>query len=184
MKHFVITLTEIELGYCLRHATAIVNHYGGSKSKGSGTYNHNKIEGNLVGVKGEVAMSKYLQEHFANVETNYETYTDTHKQGDIQIGGQAIEVKSLRPHHWANYGRMVPPHQLSKYCRNNAIIVWTTATADATGPEVCLQGWNYANDVRDKGIPCQTICENIWLKDNDQMRNMDELVPILKNLQS
>ena len=112
----IVSLDQQELQYCQRHSEAIVKHYGGNNSRGSGTYNHNKIGGNLVGVKGEVGLSKWLRLNTAlGVEDHFETYTDSAKHGDIQIGGHTIEVKSLRPHHWANYGRMIPPRQLGYY---------------------------------------------------------------------
>ena len=44
-----ILLSGKELKWCYRHATALVDHWGGEKNRGSGTYNHNRVDGNIVG---------------------------------------------------------------------------------------------------------------------------------------
>ena len=77
---------------------------------------------------------------------------------------------------------MIPPRQLHHYVRDKAIVVWTTATGDSKKRDVHLKGWNYAHEVQSKGIPIKTICDNIWLEDDADMRSMDSLIPILRSL--
>lgn len=186
----MIRLTTPQLKWCYNHACRIVEHYGGERGKGSGIYNHNKVHSNLVGVKGELATVLWLRTHIddeTRVKSNYESFSDSSMKGDINIDGQAIEVKSLRPHHWEDhrdkepksFRRMVPPSQLKHYVRANAILVWTTATGNILNDRVELKGWNWANEVQTHGRRVRTICDNVWLQDDSMMRAIESLPDVL-----
>jgi len=181
-----IKLFKNELAWCQRHAEDIVNHYGGEGSGGSGSYNHNKVSSNLVGVKSEVATKVWFKQFLPLeiIECNYEKFGDEAKMlvGDLNIGGQSFEIKGLQPYQWDKFKRMVPPRQLHHYVQDNAIIIWTTATGDTKDSKVYLKGWNYAHEVRSKGINVVTICDNVWLENDADMREMQELKPILQTL--
>ena len=54
-------------------------------------------------------------------------------------------------------------------------MVW--ATCEANEDEVIkLWGWNWASDVKEKGVFRD---DNIWLKDDADMRSMESLVQVL-----
>lgn len=149
-KSIIVQLAKEDLIWSQKHAENIVNYYGGVKSEGSGTYNHNKISGNLVGVKGEVALSNWLQQSQPlPILKNFEAYDDKSRSqlADIQVGSWNIEVKGLRPHQWDQYKRMVPPRQLRGYVASNAIVVWTTSAGDSRDANVMLKGWNFAKEI-------------------------------------
>ena len=59
-----INLNQEQLKWCDDHAKEIVEHYGGDKTRGSGSYNHNKISSNWIGVKSEVAAVVWLKQNF------------------------------------------------------------------------------------------------------------------------
>ena len=80
---------------------------------------------------------------------------------------KVIEVKGLRPHQWQKFRRMVPPKQLRHCVRNRAIIVWTLAKGNSQDSKVKLMGWNYAHEVENHGVEVRTICDNIWLQDDE-----------------
>ena len=42
-----------------------------------------------------------------------------------------------------------------------------------------LKGWNYATEVDEMGEYRRTICDNIWLKEDEHMRPMDSLIGVL-----
>ena len=176
-----IVLTEGELEWCKNHAEEIVEYYGGNGTQGSGTYNHNKISSNLVGVKSEVATAKWLKDTIRECKLveNYKTYKRRGLKGDIQYNRKIIEVKGLRPHQWDKFKRMIPPKQLTYCVRNKAIVVWTLATGDSTNPTVSLMGWNHASEVEQYGVEIRTICDNIWLAEDKMMHSMDELCEYL-----
>jgi hypothetical protein len=177
-----IKLFPKELQWCQEHAENIVEYYGGNGTTGSGSYNHNKISSNMVGVKSEVAMKVWLKRSFneKDIECNFEDFTNKKLKGDLNLFGQSLEVKGLRPYQWEQFKRMIPPRQLNAYVRDNAIVIWTTAEGNMKGRGVHLKGWNYAHEVKDKGVFVKTICDNIWLEDDDDMRTMDSLVEVLK----
>jgi len=181
-----IKLFKNELAWCKTHAEKIVNHYGGEGSAGSGSYNHNKVSSNLVGVKSEVATKVWFKQFLPLevIECNYEKFGDDAKVlvGDLNIGGQSFEIKGLQPHQWEKFKRMIPPRQLHHYVQDKAIVIWTTATGDTKDSKVFLKGWNYAHEVRSKGINVVTICDNVWLENDADMRTMQELKPILQRL--
>jgi len=186
-----ISLTGKELKWCYNHAHSIVDYWGGEKSLGSGTYGHNKVDGNLVGVKCELGMTRWLQRYFDDdeIKSNFKSFDDSGKRGDICCHGKIIEVKGLRPWQWSHhrvkepttYRRMVPPTQLKKYVKNNAIVVWVTSTGNTLNKFVEIKGWNYAYEVQNKGKLVQTICSNMWLKNDKDMRDMKSLVVNLKS---
>ena len=82
-----IKLFNKELQWCKTHAEKIVNHYGGEGSAGSGSYNHNKISSNLVGVKSEVATKVWFKQFLPLdlIECNYESFEDSNLVGDLNI---------------------------------------------------------------------------------------------------
>lgn len=179
-----ITLSKEELSWCLDHAKKIVAYYGGEGSKGSGAYNHNKVSSNIIGVKSEVALVKWFRSHsVAPIIENFKQFKKTNLKGDLQVSEsqQPVEVKGLRPHQWKKFQRMIPPRQLGHYVRDKSIVVWTTTVGDAQDGEVRLRGWNYAWEVQEFGVPIKTICDNIWLKDDDMMRPMHSILNHIEN---
>lgn len=185
MDSVVIELNTSELEWCLESAEAIVAHYSKRGSKGSGTYNHNKVSSNLVGFKSEVGFKRWLH-GFVNPDTvkcNFEEFLSPNGNGDVQVGAWIynapfdinFEVKGLRPKHWDDYKRCIPPNQLAKYVQNESIAIWAVATGDIENPVVELKGWNYCWEVSEFGEFRQTICANIWLKEDSKMRPMASL---------
>ena len=85
----------------------------------------------------------------------------------------------LRPIHWDKFKRCIPPHQLEKYVKNGAIVLWTVTTGDIKDNQVEIKGWNWCHEVKEYGVFRQTICANIWLQEDDKMRSLDNL---LKNI--
>ena len=67
---------------------------------------------------------------------------------------------------------MIPPKQLEKYVKNDVVIVWATTEPRNT---VIIRGWNYPNELVEHGISVTTICDNIWLKDDKLMREIETL---------
>ena len=149
-------------------------------------FNRNKVSSNLVGVKSEVATKVWFKQFLPLeiIECNYEKFGDEAKMlvGDLNIGGQSFEIKGLQPYQWDKFKRMIPPRQLHHYVQDKAIVIWTTATGDTKDSKVYLKGWNYASEVRSKGINVVTICDNVWLENDADMRKMQELKPILQRL--
>lgn len=172
-----IKLNSSDLSWCQSHAEEIVEYYGGNNTKGSGTYNHNKISSNLVGVKSELATSKWLKEQNSQmrIEENFKRYQEKGLKGDIQARGKVLEVKGLRPHQWDKFKRMIPPRQLFYCVRNKSIVVWTVTEGNCKNPEVILKGWNFAWEVESYGEEIRTICDNIWLRQDEKMRPMNTL---------
>jgi len=181
MDSITIELTEQELEWCKTHAIEIVEYYGGHGTQGSGTYNHNKISSNLVGVKSELATTKWIRGLLpdANIEENYKRFTEKWLKGDIKLNNKVIEVKGLRPHQWNKFKRMIPPNQLKHCVRNKAIVVWTLATGDTKNSQVKLMGWNYAHEVESHGVEVRTICDNVWLAEDSLMQPMETFTSIL-----
>ena len=113
---------------------------------------------------------------------NYKNFEDKDLVGDINVYGQSLEIKGLRPNQWDKFKRMIPPKQLHHYVKDESIVIWTTATGDDNNSKVKLMGWNYAHEVQDKGKQVQTICENIWLENDGDMRIIQDLPAILRRL--
>ena len=179
-----VNLSDTELDWCQGHAEEIVNYYAKKfGDKGSGAYNHNKVSSNLVGVKSELATKVWLNRNFdeSDIQCNYEDFKNKKLVGDINIHGRSLEIKGLRPNHWNKFKRCVPPNQLNHYVRDDAIVIWTTASGDINNDEIQLKGWNYAHEIKDKGIFRRTICDNIWLEADEDMRNMESLLGVLKS---
>jgi hypothetical protein len=177
----IINLDADDLDWCLEYAEKIVAHYGKKGDKGSGSYNHNKVSSNLVGFKSEVATKKWLKKSIVGVNLicHYEDYLNPNPNGDIEIFAKGLEIKGLRPIHWDKFKRCIPPRQLEKYIKNDAIAVWAVTTGDIENSQVELKGWNYCWEVKEYGEFIHTICPNIWLKDDSKMRSMDELLDLL-----
>ena len=144
MSSVTIKLSESELDWCLEYAKKIVQHYGKRSEKGSGSYNHNKVDSNLVGFKSEVACKKWFLDIVSKdkIKCHFEDYLSPNSNGDIQVEIQGFEIKGLRPHHWKKYKRCIPPHQLEKYVKNNRIVIWTVTTGDIENENVEIKGWN------------------------------------------
>ena len=181
MDSIMVELTEQELEWCKTHAREIVEYYGGHGTQGSGAYNHNKISSNLVGVKSELATTKWIRELFpdAQIDENYKRFTEKWLKGDIKLNNKVIEVKGLRPHQWDKFKRMIPPKQLKHCVRNKAIVIWTLATGDTKNNQVKLMGWNYAHEVESQGVEVRTICDNVWLAEDSLMQPMETFISIL-----
>ena len=176
-----IALSPEELRWCKSHAEEIVDYYGGNNTLGSGQYNHNKVSSNMVGVKSEVATKKWLEESVkgATIQENYKRYRTSGLKGDLVCNKNVIEVKGLRPHQWRKFKRMGPPKQLKHCVRNKAILVWALAKGNSTDSQVQLMGWNYAYELEAFGTEVRTICDNVWLEDDELMRPMETLISVV-----
>jgi hypothetical protein len=185
-----LMLSDEELDWCENHAKEIVEYYGGNGTKGSGTYNHNKVSSNLVGVKCEVGTVNWLRENGVDEERilkNFIHFRDKTLNGDIVVNmevhvapNEILEVKGLRPHQWSRFKRMIPPNQLNVCVRNDAILIWGIATGDKKNSEVKLMGWNHAYEVKEFGKKVRTICDNVWLEEDSLMRPMETLLEMIK----
>jgi hypothetical protein len=178
MLSTTIYLSKAELEWCLEYAEKIVEHYGKRGNNGSGSYNHNKVDSNLVGFKSEVACKNWFSESVSQekILCHFEDYLNPNSNGDIEIDTQGFEVKGLRPTHWDKFKRCIPPHQLEKYVKNDAIVLWTVTTGDVIDNQVEIKGWNWCREVDEHGEFRQTICANIWLKEDSRMRPLDTLL--------
>jgi len=170
----IVALKPDKIAWCLKHATAMVKHY--ESLYGCKQYNHNKIDSNMVGVQGEMAVANYLKsvDPTLEIRENYVDFSNNTLKGDIVVApNTVIEVKTVRPHHWENLGRMVPPKQLTKYLNRKAIIIWAVAAPHDL--EVTLKGWNHAQEIAQLGVYKKTICDNTWLEDESHMHPMESL---------
>jgi hypothetical protein len=194
-----VILTEEELDRCWDHAKAIVEYYESRNGKnGSGSYGHNKISSNVIGVKVELAGSKWLRTQLpaAVILEHFWDFRNNSTDGDIGvvIGSIAnqnpIEAKGVTDEQWENihakYGlhlrRMVTPKQLTAYNRDGAIILWGTTSRDRTDDDVRLRGWNLASDLEKHGERVRTICDNVYLRDDALMRPMEHLPLVLSGV--
>jgi hypothetical protein len=67
-----VTLDSKEMHECSAHAEAIVAHFNRNfGANGSGQYNHNRLSSNLVGVKCEVGVHKWLEQSGIAAEPLY-----------------------------------------------------------------------------------------------------------------
>ena len=158
-----VLLTEEELDRCWDHAKAIVEHYAKRSSTGSGSYGHNKISSNVIGVKVEVAGSKWLREQLptAVVAEHFWDFLSNADNGDIEVlignlqSKGVIEAKGVTDEQWetvhGKYGlplrRMVTPKQLKSYLAHGAVILGeppagigstrTCGCAVGTWPRIC-----------------------------------------------
>jgi len=178
----VITLNKEQMDWCFSHAKKTYEYREGIIGlHGIGEYSHNSINGALVGIKCEVGTSLFLSDYF-KVKDYYDTAVDT---GDFKVNGRKIEVKGLRESDWDSYKRAVPPIQLEKYVSKNAIVVWVTAeNHEHPRNKVVVRGWNYAHEVKEKGEFIKTICDNIQLKNDKDMRRMADLVRVLSKIEA
>jgi len=174
-------LSSWDLKKAVKLAKESVEYYDKRFGKGgSGNYKHNRLEGCLVGTKCEYATFGWLRWKLKGsgrkITADFENLTS---HTDVMCDDQKIEVKGLRNHQWDPFKRCIPPQQLDKYVKKNAIVIWATCEADEDTAEVKLWGWNWASDVKEKGVFRKTICDNIWLKDDKDMRTMDSLIDVL-----
>ena len=113
-----VYLKRKELDWCEKHAEKIVEHYGGNGTKGSGSYSHNKISSNIVGVKCEVGMAVYLKKFFdyRDIRRNYIDFKNKKLKGDIMINDHVLEVKGLRHHQWDKFKKMYSSKSIKTLC--------------------------------------------------------------------
>lgn len=142
-------------------------------------YNHNSLAGCYVGRKSEVAVFGLFKKKIPDEDLRSE-FTKPAHEADILVNQKKIEVKGLQEKQWKQFKRMVPPKQLEKYADKDAIIVWTTTEGDKETALVKIRGWNYAKDLIEKGEECRTICDNIWLRNDKDMRRIHDLLKILQ----
>lgn len=174
-----VHLDEHDLEKCKSHARQIVSYFDKLSSLGSGSYSHNNVGSNLVGVKSEMAVKHWFAINgFYGIKCGYEKFRSS--KGDLGVEGWSIEVKGLRPQQWEEHKRCIPPKQLDKYVQRNAMVVWTTTTGDTKSKHVTMRGWNFATDVYLRGIPRVTICDNVGLANDDDMRKMETLLTTLR----
>lgn len=166
-----INLTDSQVEWCREHAQKTKEHHDNT---GTGVYSHNRLFGAIVGARCEVAAEVYLTRIYQSMETNYRGDIEN---PDIELKEKPIEVKGLRGEDWDELKRMVPPKQLEKYVSKGSILLWLT-----TEPQnkVIIRGWNFAADVASKGEEVKTICDNVWLKDDEDMRSLDTLAAALR----
>ena len=170
----VITLNKEQMSWCFNHAQKTVDYHN---KTGVGEYSHNSINGALVGVKGELGTSLFLSNYFKSITDNY---TSNIARSDLEINRRKIEVKGLKESDWDEYKRAIPPKQLDKYISKNAIVVWaTTENHELPRNKVMLRGWNYAHEIKSKGEYIKTVCDNIQLKNDKDMKPMHQLIRVL-----
>ena len=187
-----IELDEGELERCWTHAEEIVAYYAKIHGKGgSGSYGHNRVSSNVIGVKAEVATSKWLREQLSTtlILEHFWDFAGSEGNGDIEVvlgdifHSNPLEIKAVTDEQWENVHpkynlplkRMVTPAQLHAYSQSKALIVWATTSRDRNTTTVRLRGWNTSEDLVHDGIPVRTICDNIYLEDDHQMRPMTSL---------
>ncbi len=89
------------------------------------------------------------------------------------------EVKGLQTHQWDRLKRCIPPKQLEGYVAKNAIIVWTVTKGDDKDKCVVIKGWNWASDLEERGDFIRTICDNIQMTADEDMRSLESLITVL-----
>jgi len=91
-----IILDKEKFDWCVDHATAIVEYY--DKRRGGNAYNHNRVESNIVGVKGEVAVVRWLKEHAPDleIEENFIQFDNYSLRGDLLVNGHHQLGKLLK----------------------------------------------------------------------------------------
>jgi len=146
--------------------------------KGSGNYSHNRYEGCLVGTKCEYAVLGYLRWKLKgkNIQGDFQNLTS---HTDIVCDDQKIEVKGLRNHQWDTFKRCIPPTQLDKYVAKGALVIWATTKAEKNDNKVLIRGWNWASEIKEKGVLRKTVCDNIWLANDRDMRSIESLYKVL-----
>lgn len=142
-------------------------------------YNHNSLPGCYVGRKSEHGVCSFLRWKLKGVKKVEAEFKKRKHDSDIKVEDHMIEVKGLQTHQWNNLKRCIPPKQLEGYVSKNAIIVWTTTKGDDKDKCVVIQGWNYATDLEEKGEFIKTICDNIQIKEDDDMRSLESLIAVL-----
>jgi hypothetical protein len=195
-----VLLTEEELDRCWDHAKEIVEYYEARNGKnGSGSYGHNKISSNVIGVKVELAGAKWLRTQLpdALILEHFWDFRSNSGVGDIgvvidgsPIDQRPIEAKGVTDDQWENVHRkydlhlrrMVTPKQLKSYLSDDAIILWGTTSRDRVDEDVRLRGWNLASDLERHGERVRTICDNVYLRDDALMRPMEHLPLVLSGV--
>ena len=96
-----------------------------------------------------MAVRKWLYSLGYELDVMFPDFTGKYRY--LKIGKQRVEIKGLKYAQWPKYKRMVAPGPLDFYVKNNAIIVWALADADAVTSRVTLKGYNLAKDVKQNG---------------------------------
>lgn len=136
-----------------------------------GEYGHNNVASTFIGLKAERGVRFALEKEF----------TVDEGEGDLSINGRRIEVKTVCEDDWHSLGRMIPPKQLTSYVASSSIIVWATSPSkQKMDTEVIIKGWNHALDVQSNGEPIKTVCDNIWLKNESDVRPLSDLFSLLR----
>jgi inorganic triphosphatase YgiF len=170
-----IQLTEQNIKKCDDRVNEMVDHYN---KVGIGSYGHNKPSSVLKGLRAEVAFDQWISDKLPDslIERPYEDFKNR-KVPDFKLGQRITEVKSLDKKFWKTLGRMITPDQLPRYKRNNALVVWACSTEREEDHEVWLMGWNNAKDFTSLNTKrIRTICDNIWLYREEDMRAIDTLL--------
>lgn len=174
---FNFTMSKQLLKWACKMAYKEWKHYEDNPMDGR-RYNHNSLAGCYVGRKSEVAVFGLFKKKLPNADVRSE-FTKPGHEADILVDHHLIEVKGLQEKQWKEFKRMIPPKQLKKYAAKDAIVVWTTTEGDKETALVKIRGWNYAKDLVEKGEEVITICDNIWLKDDKDMRSIKDLLQML-----
>jgi hypothetical protein len=185
-KPICISLNPEQIKWCFNHAKN--THEYAEKNISTWAYNGSRINGHLVGVKSELAVSVFLTNNSFKVNNYFKllkdgSITSAHDgidRGDLVVNERNIEVKGCNERNWERYKRQIPPMQLEKYVSKNAIVVWTTVeNHEHPRNKVLLRGWNFAHEVEDKGEYIKTICDNIKLYNDKDMNPMPQLIRVL-----
>ena len=142
-------------------------------------YNHNSLPGCYVGRKSEHGVCSFLRWKLKGAAKVDAEFKKRKHDSDIKVEEHMIEVKGLQSHQWDRLKRCIPPKQLEGYVKKNAIIVWTTTKGDDKDNCVVIHGWNYATDLKENGEFIRTICDNIQIKEDSDMRSLEELITVL-----
>lgn len=176
-----VTLSNEDLVYCQGYAERIVDYH--NQLQTNSAYDHNEVPSNVVGVKGKLALVRWMETFIetSHIKQPFRVYTRQEKPCDISYGLHFLKVKCVQPEGWIRTGRMVTLKHLPGYLDYGVIVVWGTPCEDET---VFLRGWNYAWEIQDYGIPWRIRADNKWLKDENSIHSMDSLYKMLKTTQT
>lgn len=209
-----IQIGVVSLRWCAKHAAAIVQHFDEVRARnaasGARSYNHNRVSGNIVGVKSEMATYQFIRsalpprdrqqvrpvfKDFWGSKRRFPGRKELHGDINVMEGKLVVEVKALRlrrsemppdPLHpdedWARFSCCIPPNQLKKYVEQNAAVVWAVTSVDTDDDGVLLMGWTWARDVNDHGKFRYTCTANIQVDRDQHMRPMSELADLVRSL--
>ena len=185
-----VILTKDQLNWCQKHAQH--THQYAENNIRTWAYNGSSVNGHLVGIKSELAVVIFFKQNGFDVVNHFKltrdgtiiTAHDNKDKGDLIIKGRNVEVKGVNERNWHIYKRQIPPTQLEKYISKDAIIVWATVeNHKIPRNKVVLRGWNYAHEVKDKGVLIKTICDNVKIYNDEDMNPMWRLLQTMKVIQ-